>query len=176
MWRQMVSRETPYSALIVSRRAPAIRVCRQALHENGVRDLLANQPPWPLPRLGGVCAHPGWHRSGRLSAVDPFFWLDRYLGGLRLRMPRCLFHRADCALLVADMTVQVKPAQRILPNLSARRRFCKRAAWRQIFRNRPPLASRAQHIHDPVHHFARMPCAISCATMSSSIWQMMRCS
>src|SRR3979411_2612497 len=32
----------------------------------------------------------------------------------------------------------------------------KRAAWRQIFRNRPPLASRAQHIHDPVHHLAHV--------------------
>jgi hypothetical protein len=33
----------------------------------------------------------------------------------------------------------------------------KRATWRQIFRDRPPLASRAQNIHDPVHHFALVP-------------------
>src|SRR6478609_8445332 len=36
----------------------------------------------------------------------------------------------------------------------------KRAAWRQIFRNRPPLASRAQHIHHPVHHFAHVDVAL----------------
>ena len=32
----------------------------------------------------------------------------------------------------------------------------KRAAWRQILRDRSPLASRTQHIHDPVHHFAHV--------------------
>ena len=36
----------------------------------------------------------------------------------------------------------------------------KRAAWRQIFRTRPPLASRAQHIHDPVHHLAHVNVAL----------------
>src|SRR5215510_3676713 len=36
----------------------------------------------------------------------------------------------------------------------------KRAAWWQIFRNRSPLASRAQHIHDPVHHFAHVDVAL----------------
>lgn len=40
----------------------------------------------------------------------------------------------------------------------------KRAAWRQIFRNRPPLASRAQHIHDPVHHFPHVDVALVAAT------------
>src|SRR5438128_1405254 len=30
------------------------------------------------------------------------------------------------------------------------------AARRQIFRDRTPLASRAQNVHDPVHHFAHL--------------------
>src|SRR5205085_12077557 len=31
-----------------------------------------------------------------------------------------------------------------------------RATRRQILRNRPPLASRAQNIHDPVHHLTNV--------------------
>ena len=38
-----------------------------------------------------------------------------------------------------------------------------RAAWRQVFRNRPPLASRAQNIHDPIHHFAHVDVALVAA-------------
>ncbi len=34
-----------------------------------------------------------------------------------------------------------------------------RAARRQVVRDRPPLASRAQNIHDPVHHFAHVDVA-----------------
>jgi hypothetical protein len=41
-----------------------------------------------------------------------------------------------------------------------------RAAWRQVFRNRPPLASRAQNIHDPVHHFAHIDVALVAAPPS----------
>ena len=36
----------------------------------------------------------------------------------------------------------------------------KRAPWRQIFRDRSPLASRAQHVHDPVHHLAHVDVAL----------------
>jgi hypothetical protein len=39
----------------------------------------------------------------------------------------------------------------------------KRAAWRQIFRNRPPLASCVQHIHDPAHHLAHVDVALVAA-------------
>ena len=35
-----------------------------------------------------------------------------------------------------------------------------RAAWRQVFRDRPPLASRAQNIHYPIHHFALVDVAL----------------
>jgi hypothetical protein len=40
-----------------------------------------------------------------------------------------------------------------------------RAAWRQVFRDRPPLASRAQNIHDPVHHFADIDGALVAARL-----------
>ena len=40
-----------------------------------------------------------------------------------------------------------------------------RAARRQVFRDRPPLASRAQHIHDPVHHFAHVDVALVAAAL-----------
>src|ERR1700676_1597147 len=36
----------------------------------------------------------------------------------------------------------------------------KRASWRQIYRNRPPLVSRAQHILNPVHHLAHVDVAL----------------
>src|SRR5260221_11811940 len=39
------------------------------------------------------------------------------------------------------------------------------AARRQIFRDRTPLASRAQNIHDPVHHFARLDMALVAAAL-----------
>src|SRR5436305_4519013 len=38
-----------------------------------------------------------------------------------------------------------------------------RAAWRQVFRDRPPLASRAQNIHYPIHHFAHIDVALVAA-------------
>ena len=41
----------------------------------------------------------------------------------------------------------------------------KSAAWQQIFRDRPPLAPRAQHIHDPVHHFAHVDVARVATTL-----------
>src|SRR5439155_8024255 len=34
------------------------------------------------------------------------------------------------------------------------------AAWWQVFRDRTPLASRAQNIHNPVHHFAHLDMAL----------------
>ena len=34
-----------------------------------------------------------------------------------------------------------------------------RALRRQVFRDCPPLATRAQDIHDPVHHFAHLDVA-----------------
>src|SRR5258706_4886713 len=37
------------------------------------------------------------------------------------------------------------------------------AARRQVFRDRTPLASRAQNIHDPVHHFAHLDMALVAA-------------
>jgi hypothetical protein len=39
------------------------------------------------------------------------------------------------------------------------------AARRQIFRDRTPLASRAQNIHDPVHHFAHLDMALVAAAL-----------
>src|SRR5438128_8320696 len=39
------------------------------------------------------------------------------------------------------------------------------AAWRQIFRDRTPLASRAQNIHDPLHHFAHLDMALVAAAL-----------
>src|SRR5262245_54683936 len=39
------------------------------------------------------------------------------------------------------------------------------AARRQIFRDRTPLASCAQNIHDPVHHFAHLDMALVAATL-----------
>src|SRR3954470_1162792 len=41
-----------------------------------------------------------------------------------------------------------------------------RAAWRQVFRDRPPLASRAQNIHYPIHHFALVDVALVAAAPS----------
>ena len=38
-----------------------------------------------------------------------------------------------------------------------------RATRRQVFRNRPPLASRAQNIHDPIHHFTNVDVAFVAA-------------
>jgi len=40
-----------------------------------------------------------------------------------------------------------------------------RAARRQILRNRPPLASRAQDVHDPIHHLAHIDVAPVAATL-----------
>src|SRR5262245_10037576 len=39
------------------------------------------------------------------------------------------------------------------------------AARRQIFRDRTPLASRAQNIHDPGHHFAHLDMALVAAAL-----------
>src|SRR4029453_4308923 len=39
------------------------------------------------------------------------------------------------------------------------------AAWRQVFRDRTPLASRAQNIHNPVHHFAHLDMALVAAAL-----------
>ena len=39
------------------------------------------------------------------------------------------------------------------------------AAWWQIFRDRTPLASRAQNIHDPVHHFAHLDMTLVAAAL-----------
>src|SRR6516162_348419 len=39
------------------------------------------------------------------------------------------------------------------------------AARRQIFRDRTPLASRAQNIRDPVHHFAHLDMALVAAAV-----------
>ena len=38
-----------------------------------------------------------------------------------------------------------------------------RAAWCQVLRDRPPLASHAQNIHDRVHHFANADVALVAA-------------
>src|SRR5262249_5015444 len=43
------------------------------------------------------------------------------------------------------------------------------AARRQIFRDRTPLASRAQNIHDPVHHFAHLDMALVDAALGGGI-------
>ena len=40
-----------------------------------------------------------------------------------------------------------------------------RAARRQVFRDRPPLASCAQNIHDPVHYFAHIDVALVAAAL-----------
>src|SRR6202142_2749469 len=35
-----------------------------------------------------------------------------------------------------------------------------RAAWGKILRNRPPLASRAQNVHEPIHHLTDVNAAL----------------
>ena len=40
-----------------------------------------------------------------------------------------------------------------------------RAPRRQIFWDRPPLASRAQNIHHPIHHFAHVDVALVAAAL-----------
>jgi hypothetical protein len=42
-----------------------------------------------------------------------------------------------------------------------------RAPRRQVFGDRPPLATRAQDVHDPVHHFAHIDMAPIAAALGS---------
>src|SRR5262249_16323584 len=93
------------------------------------------------PRL-----HPRWHRGSSRN----------YQGSDRSRrlISRRVYRGAQRMLTIQRAVVA--PQVEIIEKCAARR---------QIFRDRTPLASRAQNIHDPVHHFAHLDMALVAAAL-----------